>query len=164
MFTIRNYFLTVLTLGFVSLSSAQTNKEMVANFNEDQKKVYSTISKMVSAFQNKNIDGILSTYEENAVVMFEPQKPIQGKENLRKAFSQFVMFNPTYKFGGHEIYISGNIAKHISPWSMVGNLPDGTEIKESGLSIAILRKQADGNWLMIQDNPHGQYLLDKFKK
>ncbi len=163
MFTIKNYFLIVLTLGGFSLSNAQTSKEMPKSFNEEQKKVYSTIRKMVTAFQNKNIEEVLSTYEENAVVMFEPQKPVKGKENLRNAFSKFVMFNPQYTFGGHEIYISGNIAKHVSPWSMVGKLPDGTEVSERGLSIAILRKQSDGSWLMIQDNPHGHYLLEMFK-
>lgn len=134
---------------------------MENNFNEEQKKVFSTIEKMVDAFQNKNIDGVLSAYEPDAIVMFEPQKPVSGKEVLKTVFSQFVGMNPQYTFSGHEIYISGDIATHIAPWSMTGQLPDGTKIEQSGLSIAVLRKQASGNWLMIQDNPHGQFLLGK---
>lgn len=128
-------------------------------FNEEQKRVYSTIVKMVDAFQNKNIDGILAAYEQDAVVMFEPQMPVSGKETLRMVFGQFVGMNPQYKFAGHEIYISGDIATHIAPWSMTGQLPDGSAIAQNGLSVAVLRKQADGNWLMIQDNPHGQFSL-----
>ncbi|MEB2778677.1 DUF4440 domain-containing protein [Algoriphagus sp. D3-2-R+10] len=155
------YLLTALTFGIVSLSNAQTIKTMDSKFNEEQKKVYSTIEKMVTSFQSKDIDGVLSTYESNAIVMFEPQIPVQGKDNLRLAFTEFVGFNPQYSFSGHEVYISGDIATHIAPWKMVGQLPDGTKIEQSGLSIAVLRKQADGNWLMIQDNPHGQFLLDK---
>lgn len=170
----RSILLIVLTFGIISNGNAQTNKKvknnqtiqktekkMENNFNEEQKKVFSTIEKMVTAFQNKDIDGVLATYEDNAIVMFEPQKPVQGKETLRAVFTQFVGMNPQYTFSGHEIYISGDIATHIAPWKMVGQLPDGTKIEQSGLSVAVLRKQADGNWLMIQDNPHGQFLLGK---
>jgi ketosteroid isomerase-like protein len=155
------YLLTVLAFEVVSLSNAQSTNTMENKFNEEQKKVYSTIEKMVTSFQNKNIDGVLSTYESDAIVMFEPQIPVKGKNNLRLAFTEFAGFNPQYSFSGHEVYISGDIATHIAPWKMVGQLPDGTKIEQSGLSIAVLRKQADGNWLMIQDNPHGQFLLNK---
>lgn len=134
---------------------------MENNFDEEQKKVFSTIERMVAAFEKKDIDGVLATYETDAIVMFEPQKPVQGKETLRVVFTQFVSMNPQYTFSGHEVYISGNIATHTAPWTMKGQLPDGTKIEQSGLSVAVLRKQADGNWLMIQDNPHGQFLMNK---
>ncbi len=161
-----------LTCGFIFTSNAQqptknnqaiqkTDKNMENNFNEEQKKVFSTIQRMVAAFEKKDISGVLATYEANAIVMFEPQKPVQGKETLRTVFTQFVGMNPQYTFSGHEVYISGDIATHIAPWKMVGQLPDGTKIEQSGLSIAVLRKQADGNWLMVQDNPNGQFLLNK---
>lgn len=138
----------------------KTDKKMENNFNEEQRKVFNTIERMVTAFQSKDIAGVLATYEENAIVMFEPQKPVQGKETLRAVFTQFVAMNPQYVFSGHEIYVSGDIATHIAPWRMVGQLPDGTKIEQSGLSIAVLRKQTDGSWLMVQDNPHGQFLLE----
>lgn len=143
------------------LATEKTEKKMEQKFNDEQKKVFATIEKMVFAFQNKDIDGVLATYEDNAIVMFEPQKPVQGKETLKAIFTQFVGMNPQYTFSGHEIYISDDIATHTAPWKMVGQLPDGTKIEQSGLSVAVLRKQSDGNWLMIQDNPHGQFLLSK---
>ena len=116
---------------------------------------------MVAAFEKKDIDGVLATYEADAIVMFEPQKPVQGKETLRAVFTQFVGMNPKYTFSGHEVFVSGNIATHVAPWSMKGQLPDGTKIEQNGLSVAVLRKQEDGTWLMIQDNPHGQFLLNR---
>jgi ketosteroid isomerase-like protein len=44
---------------------------------------------------------------------------------------------------------------------MTGKSPDGQEIKQSGLSVAVLRRQADGGWKMVIDNPHGGRLLSK---
>lgn len=155
------YLLTVLTFGMVSFGNAQTTNKMETNFSAEQKKVYSSIEKMATAFHNKDIDGVLATYEDGAIVMFEPQKPVSGKDNLKMAFTQFATMNPTFTFTGHEVYISGNIATHIAPWTMVGQMPDGSKIEQSGLSIAVLRKQADGTWLMIQDNPNGQFLMNK---
>ncbi|MBY0481393.1 MAG: DUF4440 domain-containing protein [Chitinophagaceae bacterium] len=155
------YLLTVLTFGIASICNAQTTKKMGENFNTEQKKVYSIIEKMVTAFHNKDIDGVLATYEDGAIVLFEPQKPVSGKDNLKMVFTQFATMNPKYTFTGHEVYISGNIATHIAPWTMVGQMPDGSKIEQSGLSIAVLRKQADGTWLMIQDNPNGQFLMNR---
>lgn len=164
--------LVALTCGLLFTSHAQTkgnsknnqaiqktDKKMESNFNAEQQKVYNVILTMTKAFEKKDIDGVLATYEGGAIVMFEPQKPVTGKENLRMAFTQFVTMNPIFSYSGHEVYVSGDIATHIAPWKMVGKLPDGTKIEQSGLSVAVLRKQADGNWLMIQDNPNGQFLM-----
>jgi ketosteroid isomerase-like protein len=38
---------------------------------------------------------------------------------------------------------------------MDATLPDGTKIQNGGLSVIVLRKQPDGNWLMVIDNPFG---------
>ncbi len=166
--------LVALTCGLLFTSNAQTkenaknnqtiqktDKKMENNFNAEQQKVYNVIVNMTNAFVKKDIDGVLATYEDGAIVMFEPQKPVSGKDNLRTVFTQFVTMNPIFTYSGHEVYISGEIATHIAPWKMVGQLPDGNKIEQSGLSIAVLRKQADGNWLMIQDNPNGQFLMNK---
>jgi ketosteroid isomerase-like protein len=155
------YLFTVLTFGMVSLGNAQTTKKMETNFNAEQKKVYNVIVSMTDAFVKKDIEGVLATYEDGAIVMFEPQKPITGKDNLRIAFTQFVTMNPIFTYSGHEVYISGDIATHIAPWKMVGHLSDGTKVEQSGLSIAVLRKQSNGTWLMIQDNPNGQFLMTR---
>ncbi|OUS34844.1 hypothetical protein A9R00_12355, partial [Oleispira antarctica] len=77
-------------------------------------------------------------------------------------FEGAFQINPKFDYpNGHEVYIANNIALHIAPWVMTGKAPDGTSIKQSGLSVAVLRKQESGNWLMVLDNPHGQQLLDK---
>ncbi len=68
--------------------------------------------------------------------------------------------NPKFEFGQNEVIVTGDIAVHSMPWSMTGTAPDGTKVEQGGLSIAVLRRQPDGNWLMVIDNPHGQRLLD----
>lgn len=133
---------------------------MENHWNEEQREVYSTIDKMVHAFHAKDIRGVLACYEADATVLFEPQQPLSGTEMLEAAFLQAFAMNPRYDLYKHEIYITGNIATHVAPWRMTGRLPDGAGIEQRGLSVAVLRKQRDGAWLIVQDNPHGQFLLD----
>lgn len=165
------YLLTVLIIGIVALGNAQVNnnqttkkrtEKMEPTFKGEEKNVFSTIEKMVAGFENKNIDAVMACYEENATVLFEPQQPVTGTELVKAAFLQaFGTVNPKYTFTDHEIYITGDIATHTTPWVLTGQLPDGTKIEQSGLSVVVLRKQPAGNWLIVQDNPHGQFLLNK---
>lgn len=139
--------------------NAQTIK--TKKMTEEQQNVLNAITKMTEAFQNKDIDGVMACYEPKAVIVFEPESPISDTTILREMFTGMSMANPIFTYGGHEVFITGNIATHIAPWKMTAKAPDGTEIKQSGLSIAVLRKQEDGKWLMVLDNPHGSFLMNK---
>jgi len=127
--------------------------------NMEQTKVLGTINKMGSSYNTRDIDVVMRTYEESAVVLFEPGSPVSGAIAIKAAFEDSLAVNPHFDFGKHEVIIAGDIALHLTPWTMIGKTPDGHSINQSGLSAAVLRKQADGEWLMVIDNPHGQSLL-----
>lgn len=139
------------------LSSSVAAGEERKTMNQEESKVLETIEAMTSAFQEKDIKGVLTAYEDGAAVMFEPGTKISDPAALREMFEGAFQLNPKFSYPkGHEVYISNNIALHIAPWVMEGKAPDGANIKQSGLSIAVLRKQEDGRWLLVLDNPHGQ--------
>lgn len=139
--------------------NAQTVK--IKKMTVEQQNVLNTIQRMTKAFENKDIDGVMSCYEPKSVVVFEPESPVSDSNTLREMFTRMSMANPIFTYSGHEVFISGNIATHITPWEMTAKTPDGNEIRQGGLSIAVLRKQEDGEWLMIIDNPHGNFLMNK---
>ncbi|WP_106794307.1 DUF4440 domain-containing protein [Aquimarina sp. Aq78] len=160
MYKTHSKLLMIILLCMTSMTiNAQTKKEK--KMTTEQKNVLRTIEKMTEAFQNKDIQAVMTSYEPNAVVVFEPEAPISDARVLQEMFTKMSMVNPVFTYSGHEVFITGNIATHIAPWKMTAKAPDGTEIKQSGLSVAVLRKQKDGKWLMILDNPHGQYLMEK---
>ena len=43
---------------------------------------------------------------------------------------------------------------------MTGVAPNGTPVRHEGLSVAVLRRQADGRWVMVIDQPYGDALLN----
>ena len=152
------FIIGVIAFGIYQISRDVQIKDTTISSEEE---VLNTIERMTEAFQNSDIEGVMSTYEDGAIVMFEPETPISDSSLLRESFKNSFTLNPQFTFAEHEVYIAGDIAMHITPWKMVGKTPDGQDIEQGGLSVAVLRRQSDGKWLMVIDNPHGSRLLDK---
>jgi uncharacterized protein (TIGR02246 family) len=130
-------------------------------FTAEQNEVMKVIIDMTQSFHQKDLKRVLGSYEADAVIVFEPEKPTSGTEAITQGFMRFFAVNPKFEYSGHEVLINGNLAMHFAPWTMTGKAPDGTDIKQSGLSVVVLRKQQDGKWLMVFDNPFGQHLLEQ---
>jgi uncharacterized protein (TIGR02246 family) len=121
--------------------------------------IAATVLNMTAAFHRGDIPGILATYEHGAVVVGEPGKPLGGEAALRQMFAGFIALKPCFTYSGHELVQAGDLALHIAPWRMTAVGPEGAPIQQTGLSLAVLRRQADGRWLMVIDHPHGDALL-----
>ena len=127
----------------------------------DQKEqILSTINQMVDAFHKGDMVGILKTYESGAVVVGEPGKPVSGKSALETMFAGFIAAGARFTFLGHEVIQAGDLAVHFTPWRMTATGPDGTPISGGGLSVAVLRRQPDGKWLMVIDDPYGDSVMN----
>ena len=138
---------------------AITNAEEGTKMTKDRENVLAAVQTMTEALHDGNIDGVMSSYEPGAAVMFEPGKSITDPAVLTRMFQGAFTLNPRFTYSGHEVFVAGDIAVHFAPWTMKGTTPDGQPAEQNGLSVAVLRKQADGNWLMVIDNPHGGALL-----
>ena len=159
---IQSFFTTAFVMILFFNSNAQTNNDMhTATLTAEQLKVLNTIETMTDAFHKGDINGVMASYESGALVNFEPETPVRDEQVLREMFQGIFQINPKFVFSGHEVFITGNIATHIAPWTMTGQAPDGTPIEQSGLSMSVLRKQTNGEWLFIFDNPHGGFLLNQ---
>jgi uncharacterized protein (TIGR02246 family) len=153
-----------LTAGFIMsvlMINAQTKNTMKTTFSSEQNAVMEVILKMTDAFHKKDLTGGLASYEKDAVIVFEPQKPSSGLQAITEGFKGFFTINPKFEYSGHEVFLNGDLAMHFAPWTMTGKMRDGTVVKQSGLSVVVLRKQQNGKWLMVFDNPFGQFLLDQ---
>lgn len=147
-------WLMTLVLAFPQITTAEST-----TMTKDEQNALSAVETMTQSFQDKDIDRVMAAYETPATVLFEPDTPISDAAVLEQMFRQMAMVNPVFVYSGHEVIVNNDIALHIAPWDMTGTTPDGQELKQSGLSIAVLRKQDDGSWKMMIDNPHGGRLL-----
>ncbi len=132
------------------------------NMTQDQQDVLSAIETMTAGFQAGDLAEVMQSYEPAATVVFEPEAPVSDAAQLEQMFAGMAAMGPEFTYpAGHEVIVSGDIAVHIAPWTMTAQSPDGQTVEQSGLSVAVLRKQPDGGWKMVIDNPHGGRLLEQ---
>ena len=147
-------------LATLVLAATPLKAEQGAPMTKDQTAALSAIETMTEAFMAGDIDTVMASYEPTASVLFEPGAPVTDPQALAEMFKAMSMARPVFDYAhGHEVVVVGDIALHIAPWSMTATAPDGTSLAQSGLSVAVLRKQPDGAWKMVIDNPHGARLM-----
>lgn len=126
--------------------------------NPTQTQVLDAILAMTDAFHRGDMAGVMGCYTADAVVVFDRQAPVSGHDAIEQKFRQAMALKPRFEYAGHEVFVAGDTALHIAPWVMTATLPDGASVEDRGLSVASLRRQADGRWLMTIDDPHGSFL------
>lgn len=127
--------------------------------SEDQKQVLEAVEGMTAAFHRGDLDRVMASYEPTATIVFEPGVAVTDEAAQREAFAGFFALSPQFTYAGHEVFVAGDNAIHIAPWTMTGTDPEGGTVTSSGMSVASLRRQADGRWLMTIDDPYGSHLL-----
>ena len=120
----------------------------------DNAAILATIETMTDAFAAGDVDGILSTYEDGATVVAEPGKPVSGDAALREMFGQFIAQGVSFTYGAHDVVMEGDVALHLMKWT--APTPEGDA---TALSVAVLRRQSDGSWKMVIDQPFGDAVM-----
>ena len=146
---------TVAVITFSQPSLAEGTKDM----SPEQQNVITLIEKMTTSFEKGDIDTVMQTYEPSQSIAFEPGNPVSDSTLARELFHQFRSVSPKFTYSGHEVIVEGDLAVHIAPWTMTGTDPEGKPVAGEGLSIAVLRRQPDGSWKMVIDNPYGSRLI-----
>jgi len=111
--------------------------------------------------RNGDVIAALDCFDEEAIYITEPGKFVKGKAQIREALEKVCSLKPDLQALRAVDFITGNIASWVDEWTMKATLPDGTIIEMRGISSDILKKQADGNWAYLVDNPYGGIYLNQ---
>ena len=102
-----------------------------------------------------NLEGALALYEPNATFVSQPGEVVQGLEAIRSALAGFVTLKPKVSGEIQKVLEADETALVINKWNLEGTQPDGTPITISGQSADVLRRQTDGTWRLLIDDPWG---------
>lgn len=103
-----------------------------------------------------DVEGLLALYEVDAV--FEPElgTVLRGVDQIRPALAEFAASRPTVEYDGETgCVIVGDVALVSNNWTATAHLPGGGTLRQAGLSADVLRRQPDGSWLILVDQPRG---------
>jgi uncharacterized protein (TIGR02246 family) len=107
-----------------------------------------------NAFNLRDVEALISLYEPDAILMVDG-KQVTGRENLRAAFHSMLSVGVQMRLITRSIVESRDgLAVLHGEWFVERTTATGPPLETQGLSTEVVRKQPDGTWLFIIDNPY----------
>ena len=102
-----------------------------------------------------DLDGIMAMYEPGACLVPEPGQVLQGTAAIREGMAGFLGMKPKLNVESETVVQADDVAIVYTKWSLSGTGPDGGAVNMSGQATDVMRRQPDGTWLCVIDNPFG---------
>ena len=113
------------------------------------------LESIVSGINSGDLDGLLPLYESEAAFATEPGSLAPGPAGIRDALSGFISMNGTLDLDVTRVLEVDDLALVIGVWSFDGTGPDGEPVRLEARNADVLRRQTDGTWRFVIDNPWG---------
>ena len=113
------------------------------------------IERFASHLNDGNVDAALDLYDENAVFAVQPGQVVRGQTEIRKALEGFAAMKPTLAGEIVRVLETTDHAIVFNSWTLRGTSPDGSPIQMGATSADVLRKDSNGQWRVLIDDPWG---------
>jgi len=113
------------------------------------------LESIVEGINTGNLDKLLALYEPEAAFSAQPGSLAHGLRGIREALGAFVAMQGKLDLKVTRVLEVSDLALVIGAWSFTGTGPDGEPVKLAAKNADVLRRQVDGSWRFVIDNPWG---------
>ena len=106
-------------------------------------------------FSAGDMEALMSLYEPEATMVPQPGVVVSGHAAIRNALGAFLAVKGEFNLQPARAFQSHDIALLFSKWTLKGTDPNGNAVELGGQTSDVVRRQADGSWLFVIDNPYG---------
>lgn len=112
---------------------------------------------LLAALESGDIETSVALYEPTAVLFRKSGQTMTGLEEIRKNNAFLIALKPRFTIEFIKTTLSGDgtLATNRMKASMAGTAADGKKINGEIHTLEVLRKQEDGSWRYIIDDPYG---------
>ena len=107
------------------------------------------------AFSAGDLEALVALYEPDAVLVPQPGNSVAGRDAIREALKGFLSLCGEFRMEVKGVVPAGDIALVRSDWSLRGTAPGGCPVDLAGRGVEVVRRQPDGSWRYVIDNPFG---------
>lgn len=102
-----------------------------------------------------DVDGALALYEPHATFVAAPGRRLSGADAIRSVLERLAASRPRLESNIEQVLEADNTALVINRWALQGTGPDGEPVSMDGRSADVMRRQPDGEWRILIDDPWG---------
>ncbi len=117
------------------------------------------ISRLIGeAITAGDMDAALSLYEPDATFALPKgfgEGSVTGLGGIREVFTGFIAMSPDLTVNAEKSLLAGDTALVIGNWTLKFTDADGKDTEANGRYADVVRRQSDGSWLFVIDNPNG---------
>jgi len=113
------------------------------------------LATVVSGINSGDLESLMPLYESEAAFATEPGSLAHGAPGVSEALTGFISMNGELDLEVTRVLEADDLALVIGVWSFNGTGPDGEPVRLASRNADVLRRQSDGTWRFVIDNPWG---------
>lgn len=118
------------------------------------------LNSYVNAFNRGDLQAALKLYESKASLFVETGKIVHGKKAIKNVLEKLMAQKPVIEIETAKFTEDSEIVACCTRWEL-RNSADVKLQHQTFISTEILRRQADGSWLISVHSPWGGQFLDE---
>jgi uncharacterized protein (TIGR02246 family) len=107
----------------------------------------------IAALEAEDPEALLVLYEPGASLVTQPGQVVTGVDAIRAASQRLVALKMRFSLEPQSLIEAGEVALKRARWTGHGINPDGTPFNARGVSAEVVRRQPDGSWRYVIDDP-----------
>ena len=98
-------------------------------------------------------EAVADLFEEHAILVSDPERIVRGRAAIRDGLVNFLTTRPQLTLNASRVVRNGDIALLYSDWTIKGIHPDGQAFSSEIRPTHVVRRQPDGTWRIVIDDP-----------
>ena len=115
------------------------------------------LASIVTGINAGDLESLTTLYEPDAAFVADSGELAHGADGVRESLAAFISMNGWLDLEVTNVLEADDLALVTGNWSFAGTGPDGQPVHLAAKNADVLRRQPDGSWRFVIDNPWGTF-------